>query len=159
MNILFVCTANISRSFLAEKLMKHRIAELNLTDIAVSSAGVHAYPGSAPDSKMVEFLEKSNIVYDEHQSKLLAREDAEWADHILVMESDHKKQILNLWPEVRDKVALLGSYVSMDQNESDIDDPYGLSPYHYRTAHAQISLAIEELLKRITRKNIGSAKR
>ena len=69
MNILFVCTANISRSFLAEKLMKYKMDQLQLKDVSVSSAGVFAIPGSPPDSRMVEYLQDMNIPFDEHESK------------------------------------------------------------------------------------------
>ena len=56
MNVLFICTANVSRSFLAEMLLRHEIDRKNLKDVFVSSAGVLAAEGYPPDSKMIEYL-------------------------------------------------------------------------------------------------------
>ena len=56
MNVLFVCTANISRSFLAEKLMKHAVKARDLNHVFTRSAGVYAEPGRPPDPKMVKYL-------------------------------------------------------------------------------------------------------
>ena len=150
MNILFVCTANISRSFLAEKILKHKVEHHKLDNIAVSSAGVYAFPGSPPDSKMADFLKKMNIPYNEHESKFLDDEMVAWADMILVMEKKHQNHILLQWPLATEKVHLLGKFASPDQPDADIDDPYGLSAYYYRTAQSQILLGIEALIKNLS---------
>lgn len=147
MNILFVCTANISRSFLAEKILENKIEQRQLNNISVSSAGVFAFPGNAPDSKMVEFLKNSNIPHNDHQSKLLDDDLMAWADMILVMEKKHRDHILSQWPDSTEKVHLMGKFVSPDQPETDIDDPYGLSSYYYRSAQSQILLGIDTLIQ------------
>lgn len=146
MNILFVCTANVSRSFTAEMLLKHEIEQLNLSHIAVSSAGLYAFPGSSPDPKMVEHLENTGVIVDDHESRLMTVEDVEWADIILVMENAHRLQIEGKWPSATEKLGLLGSFVSGDQNADDIVDPFMKSPFHYRLARSQITLAIKNLV-------------
>ncbi len=144
MNILFVCTANISRSFLSERLFKHKINKNQLEGIAVKSAGVMALPGSPPDPKMVDYLNSLGISSsDNHQSRQLDKEIAEWADHIFVMEKDHYDRIKSAFPEAKHKVELLGKYISSDGSEDDIVDPFGRSSFHYRLSQSQIQMAVD----------------
>lgn len=149
MNILFVCTGNISRSFLAEMLLKNEIESLELDNISTSSAGMFAYPGNPPDSEMVEYLTKMGIPIKDHESRQIAKEDVEWADNILVMEKEHTRMIEKLWPEAEAKVELLGNYISDGQDADDIVDPFGRTPYHYRLAQSQITLAVRSLVKNL----------
>jgi protein-tyrosine phosphatase len=149
MNILFVCSGNISRSYLAEILLKDEIEKLKEDRVSVASAGLYAYPGSPPDRKMTEYLSKKGITAKEHQAKQITKKDVDWADLILVMENEHKALLKKLWPRIGDKVKRLGSFISEDQKADDIIDPFGRSPYHYRLARAQITLAIKNLVKSI----------
>ncbi|MCD4715148.1 MAG: hypothetical protein K8R45_00235 [Desulfobacterales bacterium] len=149
MNILFVCSGNISRSYLAEMLVKNEIEKLKEDRISVASAGLYAYPGSPPDRKMIEYLSKKGITAKNHQARQITKQDADWADLILVMEKEHRNVLKELWPGIGDKVKRLGRFISEDQKTDDIIDPFGRSPYHYRLAQSQITLAIKNLLKSI----------
>ena len=46
MNFLFVCTGNVSRSFLADMLFKHEIEMHKIDNIYSSSAGFFASQGA-----------------------------------------------------------------------------------------------------------------
>ena len=150
MNILFVCTGNISRSFLAETLLTREIEQRKLRNISVSSAGLFVHPGNRPDPEMVALLSKTGIPVKGHKAKQITEQDMDWADHILVMEEEHALMINRSWPEVAGKVELLGNYISEGHNPVDIADPFGRSPYHYRLAQSQITLAINSLVKSLT---------
>ncbi len=148
MNILFLCTANVSRSYLAEALLNNELQSLNHADgFSVFSAGFHVFPGSAPDSNMVNFLKEKGLVTKSHGARQVRKEDLEWADLILVMEKRHAEIIEQTWPREMDKVQLLGTYLSNALREEDIADPHGRTPYHYRLAQSQISLAVKSLAK------------
>lgn len=151
MNVLFICTANISRSFLAEMLLRHEIDQRNIKDIFVSSAGIDVAPGYPPDSKMIEYLLNQNIKGSDHASRQVRQEDVDGADCIFVMEKKQADDIIRHWPQAAEKVELLGSYVSVDSAADDIIDPYGRSPYHYRLAQSQISLAIAKIVQNLKR--------
>ncbi|MDF1593007.1 MAG: hypothetical protein P1P89_15935 [Desulfobacterales bacterium] len=151
MNILFICTANISRSFLAEMLLRHEIDKHNIKNVFVSSAGMDAAPGYPPDSKMTEYLSKQNIRAADHASRQVRQEDVDGADRIFVMERKQADEIIRHWPQAAEKVTLMGSHVSDDYAADDIMDPYGRSPYHYRLAQSQISLAIERIVQNLKR--------
>ncbi len=149
MNILFVCSGNISRSFLAEILLKNEIEALKLDNISISSAGLFVFPGNPPDPKMVEYLLKMRIPIKSHQARQIIKEDVDWADIILVMERDHAREIERFWPKVKGKVELLGKYISEGQNVDDVVDPFGKSSYYYRLAQSQITLAIRSFVKKV----------
>ena len=151
MNILFVCSANISRSFLAEMLLRNEIELLNLEDISVSSAGLFAYPGGPPDSEMVSYLSKLGIPVKSHESRKMTEDDVDWADLILVMERGHAETIKESWPEADRKVKLLGSLLSPTGYADDVIDPFRRTPYHYRLAQSQITLAVKALVESLTK--------
>jgi len=150
MNILFVCSANICRSFLAEMLTRNEVEEGNVTNLSVASAGLFAQPGSPPDPEMVQYLSEIGVSIHEHQSKQLEKEDVDWADHILVMEKAHAKIIGESWPEAGEKVELLGSYLSHIEMVDDIIDPYKRTSFHYRLAQSQITLALKTFLQKFS---------
>ena len=152
MNILFVCSGNISRSFLAEVLLEHEINQLDLDDISVSSAGLFALPGNPADPGMVEYLLKLGIPVKSHRARQITVQDVRWADLILVMEKAHGSMIKQTWPEAKTKVGLLGKFISNSQNQDNVVDPFGRTPYHYRLAQSQITLAVNGLVKKLVSK-------
>ena len=149
MNLLFVCSGNVSRSFLAEVLLKKELEALGIRNISVSSAGLFAYPGNPADPAMVGYLSQMEIRAESHEARQLTEEEVGWADLIMVMEKTQAKRIQDLWPHAQDKVELLGKYASPEQRPDDIIDPYGNSPYHYRLAQAQITMAVKSLAKKL----------
>jgi len=128
-------------------LLKHEIEQLKKDNHFVASAGIHYFPDSPPDPKMVEYLLQNNVSFKNHSSRQIQEKDILWADHIFVMEKNHAMEIIKTWPDSTDKVELLGKYISADQSDDDVIDPFGRSPYHYRLAQAQIALAIKNIVQ------------
>jgi len=156
MKILFVCSGNISRSFLAEILFENEVEQVGADHIFASSAGLFAYPGNPPDSRMVDYLAGLGLSEKGHSATQVTREAVDWADLIMVMEQDHDLTIKKLWPEASHKVKRLGEFISDGQDADDIIDPFGKSPYHYRLAQSQISLAVKSLVKKlVSDKSVG----
>ena len=149
MNILFVCTANVSRSFLAQHLLRHELWSHEIYDISVSSAGIISNPDASADPRMVDHLLQKGIRSEEHKARQITKEDVDWAHRILVMEKRHADIIHEMWPEAKAKVDFLGRFSSGGLIDDDIIDPFGKSPYHYRVAEAQISLGVEALAKEL----------
>lgn len=84
-----------------------------------------------------------------HESRQIRKDDVTWADLIVVMEKAHEKMIEATWPEAKGKVKRLGWYISRGLEADDIVDPYGQSPYHYRLAQSQITLAVKSLAEEL----------
>jgi protein-tyrosine-phosphatase len=149
MNILFLCTGNISRSYLAETLFKYELEQNHIKGIDVSSAGILDNNDMPADSQMVNYLKTMNIPVKDHLSKKITLDDVEWSDLILVMENRHRDYIHERWPEADLKVERLGRYISHDQIEEDIIDPYGKTLYHYRVVQTQIGMAVKALFNKL----------
>jgi len=152
MNILFVCTGNVSRSYLAEMLFKHEISRNRMHGIHAASAGILEYSGVPADPVMVNYLTGMHIPAGDHLSRTISREDVEWADRIFVMENKHREFIKDRWPNAGNKVERLGRYLSPEQPEDDIIDPYGKSPQHYRVVQSQIESAVKNIFIELVNK-------
>jgi protein-tyrosine phosphatase len=145
MNILFVCTGNVSRSFLAEMLLKQAGVEHHILHMEVQSAGLFVNPDGDPDPLMVKYLEERKIPCGRHRSRAVTPELLAWADWVLVMEKIHLDLLMGMDPAAKDKLRLLGQYLPGNQQADEIQDPFGKSSYHYRLAQSQIVLAVKAL--------------
>jgi protein-tyrosine-phosphatase len=148
MTILFVCTANINRSFMAERILRGELVKHRKRDVLAFSAALIDMKGAPADPIAVKLLQAGGYDGDGHQSRLLTEEMVAQADLMLAMEDSHRKLILVQYPPAEGKVRLLKSY-SRDYAEADgdIGDPYRMSIYHYRLCFSEIYLAIKGLLK------------
>lgn len=156
MNILFLCTANVSRSYLAAALLKNELQALNQAGgFSIYSAGLHAFPGSPPDPIMAAFLSEKGIETKSGGARQVREEDLKWSDLILVMEKGHVEFIRQKWPREARKVNLLGAYIVGAIGDEEIADPYGRSSYHYRLAQARIALAVKSLARSLITSSQG----
>ncbi len=149
MKILFVCTANISRSFMAERLLKDTLRRKKRSDVQVASAGLIDMGGAAADPPAVELLQKNGVNGAGHQSRLLTEAAIDEADKVIVMEEAQRKTIEGLYPGQAGKVFLLKSFSPPFNrtNGDDIRDCHKKSGYHYRLCFAEIYESIEGLVK------------
>lgn len=148
MNILFVCTANISRSFMAERILKSKLRKAGRADIDVSSAALHDMKESPGDPAAVKILMENGFDGSGHRSRLLSGEMVAAADRVIVMEESHRRQILDMFPETENKMSLLKSFSPFfDRQNPDIKDCFGKSSYHLRLCFAEIYDSTEGMLK------------
>ena len=91
MNILFICTGNVSRSAVAECILRTMAEREGRTDITVSSAGVHDLFGQSYDPQMIATAAK-NGYHMEGKSRHMTTEILVEADLIFVMEHYHYVQ-------------------------------------------------------------------
>jgi protein-tyrosine-phosphatase len=148
MIILFVCQANIVRSYMAEAILKEKLRRQQIKEVTVLSAGLMDMQGAPADPTATQLLLDGGFPLSEHYSKLLDRNMVEKADWIIVMETSQKMAILDNYPEVRNKVYLLKTF-SKDYNGIDMEirDPYRQSIYLYRLCFSEIYLALDGFIK------------
>lgn len=152
MRILFVCKANIVRSFAAERMLKKALREKKRSDINVLSAAVYDMNGSPADPMAAQILMEMGFESDNHYSTFLTADIADDADMIIVMEQSQKDYIFEKYPDTQEKVFLLRSF-SKDTSHlhttdtAEIKDPYNQSRYYYRLCFSEIYMAVKDLVK------------
>ena len=108
LRVLFVCTANISRSPFLE--LSARRPAGDATDVVFTSAGTHGFDAHAMDEGMVPLL--PGEVSPDHASRRLTREIMAEADVVLTAESAHRAFILEEFPQHFRKVFTLGQFAA-----------------------------------------------
>lgn len=162
MNILFVCTGNICRSPIAERLLDARARTAGLSAIRSASAGTRAmvnhpiHPASA-DALTALGGDPSNF-----RARQITKGIVLASDVILTMTNSHRDAVLGLAPQALSKTFLLTeasaliarfgacTFLELHNFRShlrrgerpDIPDPIGLDPDY----HSRVALQIDECL-------------
>jgi protein-tyrosine phosphatase len=94
--VLFVCTGNICRSPVAERLFQARVS-LDVP-VSVSSAGVGALVGWGIDHPSALALRELGVAPDGHEGRRLTDELVDDADLILTAERAHRQAVVRMDP-------------------------------------------------------------
>ncbi|HEY0982964.1 arsenate reductase/protein-tyrosine-phosphatase family protein [Schlesneria sp.] len=148
---LFICTGNTCRSPMAEALFRRLLAKQlkcqdeELIDLGfnVLSAGMSAGSGSPASREAVNVLAEDGIDLRNHESQPLTERLLLHADHVLTMTRGHRQSILNLYPDLADRVRLLSS------EQGDIADPYGGGPRDYAECKESIEKNLKMLISQL----------
>jgi protein-tyrosine phosphatase len=100
LRLLFVCTANISRSPYAERRAAHLLRELGAAgeSVTVESAGIPGYPGRDTDAPMAAQLRRRGGDPTGHVSRSLTSEMLALADVVVTFEFAQRMRILESHP-------------------------------------------------------------
>jgi protein-tyrosine-phosphatase len=131
-NAVFVCSANMSRSPMAEAIftdMARQDPELKSAGICAKSAATFSVDREKATGEAVQVMTEMGLHIDRHRAKHIDEKLIDWADVILVMEHQHKHYIADRFPEAKEKVYLLTEFVG---EEGEIADPYCLGIEVYR---------------------------
>jgi len=114
-SILVVCTGNICRSPLAERILRK-----SLPGKKIDSAGTNALVGHPADSSAEHVAQLNHLSLEGHKGQQFTSSLGRQYDLILVMERNHIEHISHLAPEARGKIMLFGHWLG----EKEIPDPY-----------------------------------
>ena len=141
MKIMFICTGNICRSAMAEAMFR-KMTEGK--DVQVYSCGIFADNGDWPTENAIEVMKEYEIDLREHRATNIRKSNIEEMDIILCATYSHKITVLQMYPNLKDKVFTLKEYVG-NKEDIDIKDPWGYDLHTYRKCAAEI----EECLQKI----------
>lgn len=88
-SILMVCTGNICRSPVGEAALQHLMSR----EVTVASAGTHAMVGHPATSEAIEFVGRTTALDFQHTAQQLTRGQAEAADLVIAMSSEHRSWV------------------------------------------------------------------
>jgi len=174
-SVLFVCTGNICRSPIAERLLRARVADR--APVVAASAGIRGLPEHPIDGSCALALRELGGDPGGHVSRRLSQQLIAGADLILTAETAHLSEIVQSEPlafrriftmrefgrlgsglvalpptpaVLRTRVveigARRGSAPPAGADEDDIADPFGASLRVVRACARQIAEAVDECL-------------
>lgn len=114
-SILVVCTGNICRSPIAERMLRKA-----LPDKKIDSAGVGALVDHAADNSAIAVAGQHQLSLQGHKARQFTGSLGRQYDLILVMEKHHIEQVTRIAPEARGKTLLIGHWLE----NKPIPDPY-----------------------------------
>jgi len=105
-SILVVCTGNICRSPIGERLLRQYLPDRDIT-----SAGIFGLEGCPADDCAQDVAWRHGISLDGHVARRLTPGLMQESDLILVMEPKHLHFISAMAPEIRGKSLLFGQWL------------------------------------------------
>ena len=126
-SILFVCTANICRSPMAEGVLRRLLANEGLQDkYEIDSVGTHDYHvGEAPFPASVALAGKRGYEIHHLVARKIKPGDFDHFDYILAMDKSNLKNLQTVAPtRSKQKIELLLEYGDKYHGK-EIPDPYG----------------------------------
>ncbi|MDF7662172.1 protein tyrosine phosphatase [Erwiniaceae bacterium L1_54_6] len=134
-SILVICTGNICRSPIAERLLQKA-----MPDKKIESAGVSALIGESADPDAVRVATKHGLSLNGHSGSQFDAKQGRQYELLLVMEKQHLEEISQLAPELRGKTMLLGHWL----DKKEIPDPYRKSDEAFESVYKLIEQACRE---------------
>jgi len=145
--ILFVCTANIARSPMAEALFNKKIDDMGLHEkYQAISAGNWARYGipAPPDGQQV--MKDRGLDTSTHLSQPVTLEMMESVDVVLTMEAGHKEALRVEFPWSENKVFMISEMVD---SETGIDDPFTLGLERFEETAQELDDILEHGMAKI----------
>ena len=144
-SILVVCTGNVCRSPIGERLLRQ-----HLPDRYIASAGIFGLEGCPADDSAQDVAWRHGISLDGHVARRLTRNLMQGSDLILVMEPEHLRFIAAMAPESRGKSLLFGQWLE----PKDIPDPYRKSREAFEYVFGLLGKASQEWARRLGQKGM-----
>ena len=152
MKIMFICTGNICRSAMAHGLMLKKLTEKNINNIDVYSCGIYASIGDIPTYEATRVMEEYGVDIKKHRATNIRYSDIKEMDLILCATNSHKIMVIDMYPELKNKVFTMKEYVNYNReyhNSIDIKDPGGYDIDTYRSCVSEIDECLELLVNKI----------
>ena len=148
MKIMFICTGNICRSAMAHLMLLKKAQEQN-KNIEVYSCGVWAENGDIPTYEGITVMKEYGIDLSTHKATNIKNSKIEEMDVILCATNNHKRNVILMYPNLKDKVYTMKEYAGYKENDLDISDPWGYGMDVYKKCAKEIEICIEKILEKI----------
>ena len=151
--ILFVCTANVCRSPMAEAIF-NALAEESGLPYWAASAGVAALEGEDITPNARAALEEVGIYTREHRARQVGEAMLGEAELVLAMGPQHVATLRRRFEGLTQRVCALPEYALGAPPEEGIPDPYGQTMTAFRASVRQLLEYTEALVGRLEREGV-----
>jgi protein-tyrosine phosphatase len=111
--ILTVCTGNICRSPLAERLLQAGLDELYPTQFVVKSAGTRALVGKPVDPQVATFIHDLGGSADDFSARQLTEKILQGQDLVLALSREHRSRVVEIFPAMLRKTFTLREFARL----------------------------------------------
>ena len=106
--MLVVCAGNICRSPTAEAVLRLLASDRPAVAVEVRSRGVHDWNvGRGAHRAMTRIAAERGYDLSRHAAAQVSADDLAWADDVLVMDDDNRRQLVAAYPDLVRNVRLL----------------------------------------------------
>lgn len=146
-HIIVVCTANICRSPMAERLLAHGLAAeaSPLNQLKVASAGISAYSGDPASLNSVKALKSVGLDLGNHKSQQISQELLDQAFAVFCMTQTHRA-LIEVHFQYVPKHLYLFRELMPEGSSIEIPDPFGRDLKEYEACRDSMVEAIPSLL-------------
>ena len=143
-HLLFVCTANICRSPMAEYLAQAYGAQRGW-HVTAQSAGLMGLIDKPAHKRSVRAMAEIDFNIQSHKSQGVTDELISWADYILVMELGHQVKLHDRFPASEGKVLMLGTFGGTHE----VADPIGGWMGRFRRCRDLLSTCVQGFMDQL----------
>jgi protein-tyrosine phosphatase len=144
--VVFVCTGNICRSPIAEKVFVHELERAGLADdVDVSSAGTGGWHIGDPADERAAALLRAEGYRTEHSARQVDAKQL-GADLLVALDNSHRHTLQSMVPEP-DRVRLLRSFDPGSPPDAEVPDPYYGSKEGFSEVLRMIRAAMPGMLR------------
>jgi protein-tyrosine-phosphatase len=144
--ILFVCTANVCRSPMAEHLFAREIDKANLPiKVESHSAGLSAMDGDKASQNSLDACEEIGVDISSHKSSGITRADLQEASAIFCMTESHRA-LINMYFDLPEGYPIFLMREFVENGSRELPDPYGQDIEVYRECRDRMLEAIPSLI-------------
>lgn len=149
--VLFICTANICRSPMAETIF-NALADDSGLPYRAESAGTAALEGRGIAPNALAALKEVGFYASEHQARQVTREMVAGTRLVLAMTPQHLVALQKL-SQGSERLYTLPTYATGEAGAEGISDPYGLTMTAYRSSVRQLYEYMERAISHLAKES------